>query len=614
MTLTQQHQPREASNQKTCASPIKEKGVSKDTLLNIRNSLKKYLRDIQSTGVNEALIDMIAIETDTGLMVARNMRDGYPGSKNVPKYFSGEVSPVKKEVVETLLEVLAANSTAEVLNYLKNSGLPPNAIFPGDITPVFLMEYLVNKGVRDVDVFHELLANGYKPQYSDLVAITLRKFPLELVEKVHYASGLSAKVILGFYGSRRSLVNYAISTGNYELARYWWQKESPLIPDVMGFNALDLLARYQHRYNDTEFNLVAKYLLENNINPNFQRTKEKLLRKLSPALVRKFRDRITYDITKNFTEDETIIARKHVRSIFVNVLKLIDIEEEIDVNSPCLLVWGGEVMQLIKLDNNQSHVFPRERATRQAIVDAISTYDSDIAIEQRLGGNQSAYSKGLVEEYRHVRQRNRLRASRNSGANSDRAHQHELSKVLKLAQQNLWEQAVDFTKKTEESLRTVIIEELLNSAINENADEKIVNMILEADETPPDNAILGLILTDNAELAKKLLDNGLNLYYLDSLGFDALTNSVRLQRPKMFGFLIKHKFRPNTSDMGPDALDFAIDNFSMIVWKDYFIYELLKLGLKVELSHKQRLIDKSTENLGAFLFLSNKYPQLASEH
>lgn len=574
----------------------------------------KTMKDMQLAELDELIIDSTAIKSGIGLFAGRLMRDGYSSYPNMPRYYDGEVSLFDQNSLRAIEKSLADNSSKAIVNAWEEGHIKDNTIFAAKGRMMFLFEFLIEKGLKDEEIFEEVLDIGYVPHYADLVMATQAAFSVNLINRMHIESGLRANEVLNHYATKRSLLNYAVTAGAHDLVNYWWQAESTAIPDKADNTALDLLAQFNSKYDDKQLKALTELFLMDGIPSNNKRTYQRIMFRISSVLNLNQQQSLEFSPIVVLDKDEQSTVRKYTLEIFDFVLELLQFETPITKDDPCFYVWGEMAVKLAIKKNLSKPQTKEKKATinNARLEKKLSELQNELLtaneIEEKLGKNQTIGAKKLVEEYRYQLIKDKL--ANEEPIENDDIYLATLNEILDLARQGLWDKVVEVANNAIHLDQTKLFTSLVFIAIGEKADWEIIHYFLKKGGKLVENTISVLIISDNAEVAQKLLGWGLDLDYKDPLGYDALTNAVKLKSVRMFDFLLDNGVYPDSQEMGLDALDFAIKDFNMRLFKGYFISGLLRHNVKIEQSHRQWAEQKKLSDIDAYLYLRSQFPQI----
>lgn len=274
-----------------------------------------------------------------------------------------------------------------------------------------------------------------------------------------------------------------------------------------------------------------------------------------------------------------------------------------------------KVMQKPNLTFTQNKSSP----TLQLILDQ---YTDSNEVLTEISKYEGLERKRLIAEYRQylsLNFANKFKDEINKIKEEQPENQLTLVKVFELAQQGLWDEAIDLMSSLNIENK-VAMSNLLIVALATKPKFEIYQYLLERGAILPKNTVYMLMLIDNAGLAEKLLPYGLNLLqYVDPRGYTGLMLAVEHNAGSMFNLLIQKGADINGNGNGNgngnefDALDIALAKFGINSSDTYFIKALLFNGAEIKLSHKQRVEEIKQTNIGLYLLLLQITPEFRGQ-
>jgi len=158
-------------------------------------------------------------------------------------------------------------------------------------------------------------------------------------------------------------------------------------------------------------------------------------------------------------------------------------------------------------------------------------------------------------------------------------------------------------------------------ALISNSPEKIIIDLLDLGGKLPPDAILLLAPMGHVKLAEALLSYGLDLYYVNSVGMNAISeliyfpiliefNDVSDQR-QMLLFLLNQGVKIKSSPQGLDALNFALMNIDKSDISANYARILIAHGARIETSHRQQIAKLKIKNIKRYQYIVDLIPELS---
>lgn len=553
------------------------------------------------------LLSEASIKSGIGIFHARRVWEGFKGENRVPPYHQESAILASAEEI-ILVKNIAKNKDYSKLNeYIINGTINESHYFPTLNHTQFLFSYIISHIINGDSnelslVIDKLIDSGVNITYSDLVYLVKNNVSKELIEKVYIASHLDPKKVLKRFGFHTSFTLLALKLGNENLIDFWVKEGSPLVPDLYSPNALDYLAKYGKQYDQKVRNSLFKKIISLEALPFFEKNYAELEKIISPSVFKPFKDRKRTKKPELTQEEEKKIDSYVVLIHEISLTKIVNEKIEKIKNAGCFSSLGYEMTRYI--------MTPRKNSLDKNSLDKISDVEKKQMtniykdLEKGQLGSLSIKQKLLQDKLDRI---NKLKNEPNFSeiSSSDKLTQQTLADVFRLAKEGLWEEAIRLLEQLnieQESIMTT----LLILAINTNADiDVIIDFINKGGELP--NATINrLIYQQNIKLAKKLLPYGLELNYIDPLGFSALAQAAKYNSLTFLSFLLDNGVEIDSYNEGFDALDIVLQNYKdNPIWLTMVSY-LLAAGAIIESSHKELAQSIKKDDIDAYMKLINQ--------
>ncbi len=601
---------------------------SKFTVEWAQNRLTEIQFLLRSTHIESDLIDYVSYKSGIGVLTGRLLSKDHSAVIKKPPFYSGETtysSGLEDEIVARFIE---SGDSSELANAIADEKFRWNVFYSGSSHVVFLIGRIIESQDNAKELIPKLLNVGIKPIFSDLVLATRFGLPVETINDMYLASELDASEILYSFGYKTSLLTHAISSGNFEAAKFWLEQGSPNEPDRFSYTALDLLAQSDGNFTYEQKNELANELLSSKAKVNHPKTKEWLRSKLSSEQLSKFESLINSNHYFKLPSEQKQKADELIKELQIIALKNTD-NEELLVNPthPCLENISKKSLHYI-IKNGRGQPDSKKTAepqrknkqitasANQEILQAEQLYTTKEDVESYLGKGKTIESKTLIEKYRLKKISESAQEIREKMGEEFKPTDLDTSieKLNKLAQEGRkegrWLEAKKLASELELS-NSKILNLLLSLSLMNSAPEGFVLDLLQQGAELPKDAITRLIFKDNIDLAKMLVPYGLILNYIDILGSSTVINAVKFKASAMLVFLIQNGVDVNEYSNGFDALDFALRDFNVKTDKGFYVEALIKAGARIETSHKQWVEEKVDSDFESYAFLVSRYPELA---
>lgn len=587
--------------------------------------LKTQLINLEQQGIDENILDKVAIETGIGLFKGRHLRHGNPDDLKKPIYYEGEVFFAKPKIYMTLRKQLEAGEFAEIIKSVKAGSFDPNVYYLGDTKMAFLLSFILDFANDDkAALIDELIDNGINVTYSDLAIVTHLNIPEATVNRLYLSSDLQADKRLNKFGRYTSLALLAIHANDAQLASYWISMGSPLQPDLFYDNGLDLLAKSGDGFSQAALDSLFEQIILKGISPYWPSTYQKLRAKISPTLFNQYKDRLIEipEPLQPLLPSQLKEAQSLVQQIHTKLLDgAVNFELGTKPKHQCFTQLGRRLTKFAmrykprkKPVKHKPEVDTSEKVDKITIAERLAKaknlFSKDQDIEAYLAQEQALENKQAIESLRRQQVAELAQAVRQQFETAPLTQETRvaMAEIVRLANAGKWQEAVSLLGQleipSEEAMTTLLV-----LALNSNADFVIIKQLLDKGGKLIPNAISGLIARDNVELAKQLLPFGLDIHYVER-GYSTLAISVENRALKMLKFLIKQGVEMDSDSYGFDALDIALNQFNIKTTGLTYVSILLEAGARVEMSHKQIVDTMKINNMEAYFALTNAHHQL----
>jgi hypothetical protein len=354
--------------------------------------------------------------------------------------------------------------------------------------------------------------------------------------------------------------------------------------------------------------------MEYNIHPNLDETNRKLKLLLSNEEFHNYKKILG---EKSIPQIQMEKIRDIENDIYENLLRGIVTFNLDSINKhECFSALGKSLIKtLINNDIKKIEVALDAKSsfknTVQSSLENANKFNSLEEITSFYGSNESLEVKQEIELFK-IKQIGELarRIKKDLEMSENNIDKQKLmQEILKLANLGRWDEAIrllnNISISTQEITNTLLI-----IAINTDADFYVIKKFIDDGATLLPKMISILIKNNNKKLAYNLLDYGLNINYIDLLGYSTIAQSVKYNSFSMLKFLIDNGAEINSYSSGYDALDLALIKL-LTYSKDYSYVDILILnGINIKKSHKQLAEKLRKEDFESYIELINRYPSL----
>lgn len=563
-------------------------------------------------------LDLIAIDSGIGLYEGRKLQKSYRGNYKKPAYTENEAYFATSKEEKLVQDFISGHNYLNLAEALSNGSLRGNAYYPGKSGTLFLLSYLLKAEPEDKRhmLLDQLIDIGIEVTYSDLVLMTKLGISKVMVEKAFLSSDLQANIILKRFGHYSSLALIALESKNAKLAHYWISIGSIVRPDRFSINALDLLAIHGAGFIQEDTDNIFSQIAQQGIHPSLATSYLKLKKLVSAAI---FKDYDEYMQTTGIklTKNQFSQANSVVHKIHANVLSdVFYVQSKNKAKNKCFTILAKQATKIAMQFKHKSKIKKRiiankinDDSAESLILEAENLFTTNYDIEAYLGKEHNLRSKQIVMQYKLHELKKIADKIEQQEKPEDLDMQEILSEVKRLAKNSQWNDAINLLKQynisNEETLTS-----LLFLAINANASIDIIDELLAKGGQLLPYTISQLIGKNNVVLAEHLIPFGLDIHYVDIIGYSPLAQSVKLNSYEMAKWLLLKGIRKDNSSFGFDALDIALQQFNLKINRLKYIDLLISSGMTIELSHRQIVKGIQNTNFDAYLTIVGAYPDL----
>jgi hypothetical protein len=584
--------------------------------------IESWLIGLDEQGVDEAILDEVAISSGIGLFVGRIIRSNAINTAIKPPYYTQEASMATPQEYALLNSKLKTGDFDGLAKAIFDKKLRASAYYPSATDTHFLFGYILDNDISHAKkVVDKLLDSDFLVQYSDLATATALNMPLELLKNLYSSSGLDANKILRRFGQYRSLAIIALDLNHVDLANFWIDQGSPLQPDPFDSNALDILGYNGSQLSQAERDTLFEKIAKVDVIPNWRSTFKDLQNQITPSIFKQYADKMNRQNTVlaplALNKAQSLVHEIH-QQVLTNA---VDFELDTKPEHECFTLLGVKLTQVV-FQSTPSPEISEEQAPSDAIVVVQPTsFDSEIAqakemfkderdVIAALGEEQGLANKQAIAQYQKQQMAERVKemmAKFNSDPNKDKTLA-AISKIYELARKGQWNEALPLFEQLKVP-NSELLTTLLMIALDTQTEFGVIKALLERGAELLPNAIERLITTDDVEMAQKLLPYGLDIHGV-VLGYSPLARCVKAKSLNMLKFLLRQGVVIDSHLYGFDALDIALQQFDLQKEGLVYVDTLIGAGATVELSHKQIVSQMSVNNMEAFLKLTSRYSEL----
>ena len=583
-------------------------------------AIKSFVSIQLNLGISQEVLDQFFVNSGIGLYVGRNMLTGYdPLIRKRPPYYQNDIVRASTQAHILAKSSVVSNDLAKLLSAINSSKLPDTAYYRGNKGPVFLLSYLLENVKTNADDLANLLVdNGIKVTYSDLVNVTKMGLTTATVERLHSASGLQATTVLSHRNRHSSLVLIAIAAHHAKLAMYWLNMGSPLQPDPLDGNALDLLAEQGRKFHPDAVIELFTSITDTGLSPLKKASISRLKGLISPEMFDLYQAQWQKQppilSAKEIVQSEALVNKVHT-----DILNgLTEFELGNIPKHHCFNELGKLLTEFVvrapkrnkKSKQKKRHSKPDEITVKALIARAERLHNNPDGVVSELGSEQSLVNKQAIEQYRRKELAELMKGIKEQVEQAPEVNSQKaiIRQIMQLAQQGQWPEVFQLLS-TLKSKQSDVRSALVYTAIITETDFTIIKQLLGDSTELQKSVMTPLISKNNVELVRQLLPYGLDLNYVE-LGYSTLARSVQWNALDMLKFLLEKGVPIDTDAEGFDSLDLALKQFDYKMTGFTYVSLLISAGASIELSHKQIVDELKWRDLEGYSRLTNQFPQL----
>jgi len=599
------------------------------------NTLKALFRKYP----NNHVIDVVSYKTGIGVLQGRSLKNDFSQSAMKPPFYKGTV--YFPDPTETLLLNDAVN-THQFLTLQKAisaSDFRQDIVFSGKYYLLFPLGYAIENLSTQLanQVVPQLLDAGLIPKRSDLLVATSKGLDREIVSDMLELAEFPVDIGWDYQGRSQSLLLSAITSGNYDLALFWLEHNSPVAPDSFFANGLDLLVLRNDLFSEQHFYSLTKLLLNKGYSPLLPKSLEWFKQNLPTSILDTYSQQLSQVARFRLNESQ----QKEVKTLSEQILILVlgesyaktmmekDALVKYSTARPfCLYKAVGHLVNKLLLAttaNSPDRVVIKndslDRKKHKTNSNAMrfnelqEQYSDNSEIEAVLGAGRTLESKGLVESFREkliadkgAKIRNQLNV--NSDEWKPEPDDEIRARIIERAMAGEWNSVFELVQQLSSSAiaKQQLLLELL---LGYEGPWFRIEMLLEQGVALPEHAILNLIVRDNIDYLIKLMPFGLNLASSQYPEDIVIIAAVRYKARHILSFLINKGFNVNSERFGYDPLDYALKDMNFQRDKGIFVQLLIEGGAIIYTSHKEWVANKFDSDFEAYAWLVATYPALA---
>jgi hypothetical protein len=630
-------QQQQTSARKTTALDCKSLLIPNNDVRSWKTAKLAYVKSVvynqKALKTSHLVLDRFFVDSGIGLTAGRAILNGYDAkARRRPPYHQGEIAQASTEAHILAQSRIAIGDLTTLLLAHNSSELPGHSYYRGKNAPMFLFSYLLENTKSDPDkLANQLVDAGFKVKYSDLANATTTGLSISTIERLHAVSGLDADIVLSYKYNNSSLVLMAIDSQQTELAKYWLNMGSPLQPDSLDNNALDILARQADKFHPDEIDDLFVLIADTGLSPLKKANKTRLKSVISAQIFEPFEEQMQR-LPAILSAAETEQAAALVNTVHTDMLTGYT---QFDVQSAPQHTCFDELGQWLtaytvkmpsrkgkynrtksqrKQQKPEMQQKPTELDADELMARAKKLYNNPNGpeLDGELGSEHSLATKQAIEDYRKKELKALMKGFSDQMAkeaeSTPNSHKAIVQEIMLQAQRGNWSEVFKMLT-TLQSKQNATRTALIFSALSTDVDFGIIKKLLDDGGTLQESVISMLIANDNVNLTRQLLPYGLILN-IDEMGNSSLARSVKWQALNMLNFLLKEGVPLDSDAQGFDALDHALKAFNYNSTDTSYISVLIYAGARIELSHKQIVENLKLRDFISYGRLTNEFPQL----
>lgn len=571
--------------------------------------IRDFLIELQKTDVDESEIDYFAYYSGIGIDKARLLRNGYQTDVTRPPFSDRALSHASIEENKVVEEFIRTGDISNLISSIIDGQLSNNSFYVGKHSLVFLLTLVMESFENSALYIEELLDAGIEPELADLFFASKINLDIAILERMYNSSSVDASVTVLSHGVFKSLVLEALINNNFEHTLFWISKNSPLEPEKLKDNALDILAENGRAFTYAQNLQLFELFLSRGIEPNRYQSLDILDQKLTTELKDKFQSQLIFIHNYGFSNEELVRINSQINNFFNLILSGANIEIS-ELDKKCYISLSRKYVKYALQDHINKNIERLNEDNEKTLLlgsqnkSNVNQTNNDVVNSLY---TKNEYRSNTIEKLKLIP--DPLKAENLSEASQD--IQPTIEEVIQLIIERKWYEALNILKNNliDDSASSNTL--MLSISLGHNPPLEFIDYLIDnGANIYPDN-ISPLIKTDNIQIAEFLLDKGLDLQYIDPIGNSVLSLSVQNKSTKMLTFLLRNGAREPINNKGLDALDYALQNFKLSSQEsDFFVRSLINNDFKIETSHKQITSELFTKDIASYTYLINNFPSL----
>lgn len=173
-----------------------------------------------------------------------------------------------------------------------------------------------------------------------------------------------------------------------------------------------------------------------------------------------------------------------------------------------------------------------------------------------------------------------------------------------------WDAVIEKFEELEEETPEALDLALHQAVINNSPINIIEKLIQKGANFMPETSFF-LAATNNLKMTQELVNLGLDLYFVNSLGQNSITSLIiGYGDYDYLEFLLAHNVSIKPSIYGRDPLDHALGKLTQDLKYIHFVEKLIRSGAPIESSHKTLINNLKYSNPNIYFSLTENIPDL----
>ncbi|NQZ88930.1 MAG: ankyrin repeat domain-containing protein [Colwellia sp.] len=587
--------------------------------------LKKLLISLVDKGLTGEELDHVAFLTRIGSSNAKALIGLYNLTNTALPIISGVKGVIlAEEYTARVYGYLLDHKTDVIISLVEQGVISGNSYIISDKGQHSLIGTLLMSDIsliQKTDAINQLIHLKVDITYQDLMIASQLNIPIDLVEKLWFASELNASFVLPLGSVDKSLAQIALESKNIELLDFWFTQGSASVIEPFQTTLLDIFSSMMNEKEKPVQLELFLILMKHGLSANSKNTQYKLKAWLDDEYYSQFQDVIEKPETMSLDIANKTHVGNAIREIFFTVLQpLIQIQDSLNVQHPCFQPEALRVINNIfkttqntqykpidfpELNKSASEVITQNLYSQEELL-AMDVYNANAI----LGKDKSLAAKYSISKLHSKRIKMYLESAKAKAYTVEELEdEQEALNLIELAESRQWQKVI--MELTENKYPTDIINFVMVHAVLQKKNIELILQLHKFSSTFSTAFMHAIVKRNDVNLARVLVSHGLN-FTRSNNGVNAIYTAVLHRKMAMLRYLIDEGITVKPLEFGLDPLDIALQNLTFYPASFNFITVLIDAGAPIEPSHREMTFEFSLTNLALYVKLTSRFPKLKS--